>query len=308
MQRVGNLSLSISLEGFEEVNDLRRGEGVFDRVMKAMDLLKKYGLIFGTSICYTSKNISTVTSDEFLDMIIEKGCRFTWYFHYMPVGNDASVDLLPTMEQRKYMYHRVREIRGATGGKQIFAMDFQNDGEFVGGCIAGGRNYFHINANGDVEPCVFIHYSSANIHDVTLPVSYTHLGKAIRPEVAIIHVPRCDIYGNIQVDPTDKIKEMENLRLALCASHIIVTAEQIVTSKAIQMNQRNMVMESDKIDFVMETPYGSFPTCEEGRYRADEMDDVQLLKAIEEYKDWEKWINDIDVMKLLYLTTNRRGE
>ncbi len=168
MQRVGNLSLSISLEGFEEVNDLRRGEGVFDRVMKAMDLLKKYGLIFGTSICYTSKNISTVTSDEFLDMIIEKGCRFTWYFHYMPVGNDASVDLLPTMEQRKYMYHRVREIRGATGGKQIFAMDFQNDGEFVGGCIAGGRNYFHINANGDVEPCVFIHYSSANIHEVTL--------------------------------------------------------------------------------------------------------------------------------------------
>ena len=168
MQRVGNLSLSISLEGFEEVNDLRRGKGVFDRVMKAMDLLKKYGLIFGTSICYTSKNISTVTSDEFLDMIIEKGCRFTWYFHYMPVGNDASVDLLPTMEQRKYMYHRVREIRSSTGGKQIFAMDFQNDGEFVGGCIAGGRNYFHINANGDVEPCVFIHYSSANIHNVTL--------------------------------------------------------------------------------------------------------------------------------------------
>lgn len=134
------------------------------------------------------------------------------------------------------------------------------------------------------------------------------VGKAIRPEVAIIHVPRCDIYGNIQVDPTDKIEEMENLRLALCASHIIVTAEQIVTSKAIQMNQRNMVMESDRIDFVMETPYGSFPTCEEGRYRADEMDDVQLLKVIEEYKDWERWINDIDVMKLLSLTTNRRGE
>ena len=46
-------------------------------------------------------------------MIIEKGCRFTWYFHYMPVGNDASVELMPTMEQREYMYHRVREIRGA---------------------------------------------------------------------------------------------------------------------------------------------------------------------------------------------------
>ena len=65
-------------------------------------------------------------------------------------------------------YHRVREIRGATGGKPIYAMDFQNDGEFVGGCIAGGRNYCHINANGDVEPCVFIHYSAANIKEVSL--------------------------------------------------------------------------------------------------------------------------------------------
>ena len=168
MRRVGNLSLSISLEGFEEVNDIRRGEGVFNKVMATMDRLKKYGLIFGTSICYTRKNIETVTSDEFLDMIIGKGCRFTWYFHYMPVGNDAAPDLLPTKEQREYMYHRVREIRSMTGGKPIYAMDFQNDGEFVGGCIAGGRNYCHINANGDVEPCVFIHYSSANIREVTL--------------------------------------------------------------------------------------------------------------------------------------------
>ena len=168
LERVGNMSFSISLEGFEEVNDLRRGQGVFEKVMKAMDLLKAHGQIFGTSICYTSKNIETVTSDAFLDMIIEKGCRFSWYFHYMPVGNEAAVELLPSMEQRRYMHQRIREIRGKTGGKEIFAMDFQNDGEFVGGCIAGGRNYCHINANGDVEPCVFIHYSGANIRQVSL--------------------------------------------------------------------------------------------------------------------------------------------
>ena len=168
MQRVGNLSLSISLEGYEEVNDGRRGKGVYQKVMHAMDLLKTYGLIFGTSICYTRANIETVTSDKFLDMIIEKGCRFTWYFHYMPVGNDAALELLPTKEQREYMYHRVRKIRSTNGGKPIFAMDFQNDGEFVGGCIAGGRNYCHINSNGDVEPCVFIHYSGANIKEVSL--------------------------------------------------------------------------------------------------------------------------------------------
>lgn len=168
MQRVGNLSLSLSLEGFEEVNDSRRGKGDFQKVMHAMDLLREHGLVFGTSICYTSKNIDTVTSDKFLDMIISKGAWYTWYFHYMPVGNDASVDLLPTKEQREYMIRRVREIRSEEGGKPIFAMDFQNDGQFVGGCVAGGRNYCHINPNGDVEPCVFIHYSSANIKEKSL--------------------------------------------------------------------------------------------------------------------------------------------
>jgi len=168
MLRVGNFVPSISLEGFEEVNDARRGKGTFQKVMHAMDLMKKYKLLYGTSICYTSANYKTVTSDEFLDMIIDKGVKLAWYFHYMPVGNDASTDLLLNPEQREYMYHRVREIRGWQGGKSIFAIDFQNDGEFVSGCVAGGKYYCHINPAGDVEPCVFIHYSSANIHDKTL--------------------------------------------------------------------------------------------------------------------------------------------
>lgn len=168
MQRLGNISLALSVEGFEEVNDSRRGSGCFEKVMHAMDLLKEHGLIFGTSICYTSKNYKTVTSDEFLDMLIDKGVRYAWYFHYMPVGNEAATDLLLTPDQREYMYHRIREIRGFEGGKPIFVFDFQNDGEFVGGCIAGGRFYCHINPNGDVEPCVFIHYSNANIHDKPL--------------------------------------------------------------------------------------------------------------------------------------------
>ena len=168
MVRVGNLSLSLSLEGFEEANDGRRGAGIYEKVLAAMDLLKANGLIFGTSICYTRSNLETVTSDAFLELLIAHGCRYSWYFHYMPVGNEASLDLVPTAEQREYMYHRLREIRGRHGGRPIFVMDFQNDGEYVGGCIAGGRNYCHINANGDVEPCVFIHYSSANIREVSL--------------------------------------------------------------------------------------------------------------------------------------------
>ena len=81
------------------------------------------------------------------------GAYFIWYFHYMPVGNDASPELLPTPEQRTEVYRRIRRYRAE---KPLFAMDFQNDAEFVGGCIAGGRTYLHINANGDVDPCVAV--------------------------------------------------------------------------------------------------------------------------------------------------------
>ena len=59
LKRVGNLYLAISLEGFAEVNDLRRGEGVYGKVMHAMDLLKQNGLVFGTSICYISAYAQT---------------------------------------------------------------------------------------------------------------------------------------------------------------------------------------------------------------------------------------------------------
>ena len=59
-------------------------------------------------------------------------------------------------------------MRNGKTGKPMFVMDFQDDGEYVGGCIAGGRNYFHINSAGDIEPCVFIHFSDSNIRTHTI--------------------------------------------------------------------------------------------------------------------------------------------
>ena len=165
MLRVKNFVPAISLEGFQEANDGRRGEGVYGKVRHAMELLKEHRLPFGISTCYTSRNYKDVSSEEFYDMIIEAGALFIWFFHYMPVGSGAAVELLPTPEQRTQMYERIRAMRST---KPIFAMDFQNDAEYVGGCIAGGRRYLHINARGDVEPCVFIHYSNANIREHTL--------------------------------------------------------------------------------------------------------------------------------------------
>ena len=129
MLRVKNFVPAISLEGSESATDGRRGDGVYGKVMKGIELLLRKKLVYGISACYTSP------------------------------------ELLPTPEQRIATYHRIRKYRAE---KPLFAMDFQNDAEYVGGCIAGGRRYLHINANGDMDPCVFIHYSDSNIREKTL--------------------------------------------------------------------------------------------------------------------------------------------
>ena len=165
MIRVANFVPAISVEGFEEATDARRGEGTYAKVSHAMELLRENGLPFGVSCCYTSANASSIASEKFFDWLIEKGALFAWVFTYMPVGVGSPTSLMVHADQREHLYRFIREMREK---KPLFTLDFQNDGEFVGGCIAGGRRYLHINAAGDVEPCVFAHYANVNIRETSL--------------------------------------------------------------------------------------------------------------------------------------------
>jgi Radical SAM superfamily. len=165
VKRVGNLAFAVSIDGFEETTDARRGNKVYQRVMTAMEKMRDAGIIFGFSTTYMRGNIDEVSSDEFVDLMIEKGCIFGWYFTYVPVGRDADPTMMATPTERAKMYKRINEIRNT---KPIFVLDFWNDGEYAYGCIAGGRRYLHINANGDVEPCAFVHYATCNIKDTSL--------------------------------------------------------------------------------------------------------------------------------------------
>ena len=165
MLRVRNFVPAISVEGFEAETDFRRGEGTYQKVIQAMELLKRKKLVFGISCCYTSKNIDVIGSEAYFDKMIDLGAKFAWFFTYIPVGKDAVPELMATPEQREFMFHQIRAFRET---KPLFTMDFWNDGQYVNGCIAGGKDYLHINANGDIEPCAFIHYSDSNIREKTL--------------------------------------------------------------------------------------------------------------------------------------------
>jgi MoaA/NifB/PqqE/SkfB family radical SAM enzyme len=168
LAELGNLTPAISVEGWRERTDARRGEGVFDQVLATMARLRKAGVPFGVSLTATRHNAEEILSEEFIDFLFEEqGALYGWIFHYMPIGRAYTLDLMPTEEQRLELWRRSWEI---IREKRIFLADFWNHGTAVNGCLSAGGfdggGYMHINWNGSVTPCVFVPYSPVNIKQV----------------------------------------------------------------------------------------------------------------------------------------------
>jgi len=229
LEECGNVAPMISLEGLKERTDARRGEGTFDRVMAAMDNLREAGVMFGTSFTETHENMEEIASDKILDLLVEKGAMVAWYFQYIPIGREPHVDLMPTPEQRDWLRRRLAVVRDE---KPIFIGDFWNDGYYVEGCIAAGREYIHINANGDVEPCVFCHFAVDNIKGKSLKeVLNSDFFKAIR---------RRQPYRENYLTPCMLIDEPDVLREAVAKYHAHAThpgAETLITDLKDQIDE-----------------------------------------------------------------------
>ena len=160
-----NLVPVISIEGDKDKTDSRRGEGVYDKLITAMDELKKRDLIFGASVTVTSGNIYALTSDSFIDDLSSRGCKLVIYVEYVPVS-DESTDLALTDEQRDMLLCSVNSIREEH--QEMVFVSFPGDEKSSGGCIAAGRGFFHINSHGGAEPCPFSPYSDINVKDTSL--------------------------------------------------------------------------------------------------------------------------------------------
>ncbi|MEN6479105.1 MAG: radical SAM protein [Anaerolineales bacterium] len=163
---LGNVMPAISVEGLREKTDARRGPGVFDQVVAAMDRLREAKALFGMSMTATRENYQELLADETVDFFFNQhGVSFAWLFHYMPIGRAYTLDLMPTVEQRKWLWEQAwRQIRT----RQIMIADFWNSGTVVDGCLSGGRSggYLYVDWEGHVSPCVFVPYSPVNINDV----------------------------------------------------------------------------------------------------------------------------------------------
>jgi len=203
LAELANLSPSFSLEGWRQLTDERRGKGTFDKVVRAMDLLRERGVMFGASVTATRNNVEELFSEEFMEFLVDKGVSYIWCFHYIPIGRNPNVNLMLTAEQRLWMVGQIKRLRKKY---PMLIADFWNDGHFTSGCIAGGRQYFHINAAGDVEPCAFVHFAADNIKGKTLKeVLQNPLFKAYQKRIPFNenHLAPCPI-----IDAPDALREM----------------------------------------------------------------------------------------------------
>lgn len=162
----GNITPAISVEGFEEETDRRRGKGVHQKILNAFSHLRRVGVPFGISITATRENAELILSDEFIDYYFHQhGALYGWIFQYMPIGRSFTLDLMVTPKQRLEMYRKTWKL---IREEKIFLADFWNCGAVSSGCISAGKpgGYFYIDWNGNIMPCVFNPYRVDNINDV----------------------------------------------------------------------------------------------------------------------------------------------
>jgi MoaA/NifB/PqqE/SkfB family radical SAM enzyme len=155
-----NLVPILSMEGSASRTDERRGAGTSAGLDSAMAKFKKRGILFGASLTVTTANVGELTGKPFLDSIQRQGCRLAFYVSYVPVQSDTQA-LAPDEHARIELERKLDSLR-ALYPSMIF-LSFPGDERNLGGCLAAGRGFFHINAKGDAEACPFSPYSDRSL-------------------------------------------------------------------------------------------------------------------------------------------------
>jgi MoaA/NifB/PqqE/SkfB family radical SAM enzyme len=193
--RIDNVIPVLSLEGDKENTDKRRGKGSYDNVLKAMDCLSESNVFFGFSVMTTRANINVLSEDAFFDDMIGRGCRIGFCIGYVPSARDADFEWIPTPEEHARFRNHILQIQRR---KRLLLVHLPDD-EYkeTGSCMAAGRGFIHVNAQGYVEPCPFSHFASFTVRDKSLEASLrTPLFAHIRDHSELLTQPRmgCALY------------------------------------------------------------------------------------------------------------------
>ncbi len=95
------------------------------------------------------------------------------------------------------------------------------------------------------------------------------------PDVVMIHVHRCDKFGNAQIDGI----AVEDIQLARAARRLIITTEEIIDEEVIRDKPWRTAIPFYHVDAVVEVPYGSHPCEMPYMYFFDEEHIAEWLKS-----------------------------
>lgn len=154
----------VSFEGYEFETDKRRGTGVYENGLELIERFRENGIYYGVSITTTRGNLAMVTSKAFIGRLAEAGCKIFFFINYIPVEENTE-DMTLTQEQVDGLNCIMADYRRQF---QALFLAFPGSEIDLGGCLAGGKGFVHINAEGDVEPCPFSPYSDASLKEMTL--------------------------------------------------------------------------------------------------------------------------------------------
>ncbi|NLL20350.1 MAG: CoA transferase subunit A [Firmicutes bacterium] len=117
---------------------------------------------------------------------------------------------------------------------------------------------------------------------------------ALFPDVGIIHVHRCDIYGNCQIDGLT----MFDYDIARAAKKLIITTEEIIPNEEIRRRPHLTVIPYYYVDAVIEVPMGAYPTNMPYLYFSDEDYFAELIAAEKDEKAFkehlDKYVYNVD--------------
>lgn len=166
LAELGNVTPSISIEGWEQETDERRGKGTYRKLREGVRNLKSAGVPFGFSSTITRKNVGVFLEEAIYNHLFELGATYLWMFHMMPVGR--AKDTLPLIINSKQRVDLYRLWERLLHEKKYCIADFWNSGSVVDGCVAYGRwnGYFYIDWDGKILPCVFVPFYEETVYEI----------------------------------------------------------------------------------------------------------------------------------------------
>jgi MoaA/NifB/PqqE/SkfB family radical SAM enzyme len=171
LKNCSNTVIVVSLEGDQNLTDLRRGSGVFEKALATLDRLKRAGVLTGIAVTVGPANIEYWSEPANIDELIAHSGPLAMFIEQIPTGQvptgSCESGALLTEEQRTRFRKTVVEYRNrATGG--AFIIHSPGDEETLGGCVSAGRGFAHVNPSGDVTACPVSALATHNVRTSNL--------------------------------------------------------------------------------------------------------------------------------------------